>query len=204
MTAAFLNQCGAWGRVYRDVQNSGFHLNVVDQCMLEPGIAGAGYLLDLAGMCLPGVPCPADGFELENAVARIHGALGSVGWTGGTAVVRSHLALPFIPSLNRQFPDAAFVFVHREPLDVCDSVRRTGWMPLRTYREFWHAYVTRFNAEMTRFCGLPDVRGYLVHPQRLIDGNSEEIRTICEGLGLVWTPAADALLANVRKEPRDG
>lgn len=200
MTAAFLHLCGAWGRVNRSVQSSGFHMNVVDNCLLLPGIERASYLLDLAGTNLPGVPCPAEGLEVGNAVNRICGAMTTVGWPGGTAVIRSHLALPFVPSLNKQFPDAAFVFVHREPLEVMGAVQRTGWMPLRSNPVFWLDYATRFNAEMLRFAELPTVRGYTVHPQHIIDGNTVEIRAVCSALGLEWTVAAEELAATVKRE----
>lgn len=204
MTAAFLNQCGAWGRIHGDVHHSGFHLNVVDRCLLLPNIERASYLLDLAGTNLPGVPCPVEGLEAPDAVTRITGALASVGWTGGTAVVRSHLALPFVPSLNRQFADAAFVFVHRDPLDACDSVRRTGWMPLREDRDFWYSYISRFNTEMTRFSQLPDVRGFTVYPQHLINGNNHEIMEVSRRLGLNWTPEAETLFQSVKREAYHG
>lgn len=204
MTAGFLNLCGAWGRVHRDIQRSGFHLNVVDKCMLLPNIERASYLLDLAGTNLPGVPCPENGLELTDAVPRITGALSSVGWQKGTAVVRSHLALPFVPSLQRQFADAVFVFVHRDPFDAVEAVSRTGWLPLRNDRQFWHTYISRFNAEMTRFSNMPGVRGYNVRPQLLIDGNDGEIKAVCADLGLTWGTEADNLLQTLQKGKSNG
>jgi len=202
MVAAAIFLCGAWGRLHRDVRSSGFHLSVVDSCLLAPHIADSGYLLNLAGTMLPGVPCPKEGLESPNFKGRFFGAVRTCGWQGGALVVRSHLLLPFIPSIARDIPEARFVFTERDPLEIERSTKHTGGTPLRNLDGFWRTYASRYNAEMLRFAEALGDRGCLYRPEAMARGNTIQIAEIATRLGLKWTAAAEAMVARISKPGR--
>ena len=93
MTAAMFYLCGAWGRVVnKNVRASGFHLQMLDQHVLDPILTVNGGALKKGRFVMPNFPLTC--VPVERFRSKIDGILREAGYGTGSYVVRSRLMLP--------------------------------------------------------------------------------------------------------------
>ena len=198
MTAALLHTCGAWGRVWKSVTQSGFHLSVMDACILIPVLNDQKCGVVFQQTVLPTVPCANSGLDVPNFANRLEGALLQAGYTSGTAVLRSHVLLPFIPHVAERVPSSVFVMVHRDPACIKQSAEATLWMQKAGWD--WGTYAGLYNTEMDRYAALiAEERVVQIHPQLYIDGDVSELADAVCKLGLAWSDDTSLLLDNLNQ-----
>lgn len=198
MTAALLHTCGAWGRVWKSVTQSGFHLSVMDSCIFIPVLHEQKCGVTFQQTVLPTVPCVNSGLDVPNFANRLEGALHQAGYTNGPVVVRSHVLLPFILHIAERVPTSVFVMVHRDPAYIKQSAEATTWMQSPGWD--WNTYAGLYNAEMDRFTSqLSEERVVKIHPQLYIDGNVSELADAVHKLGLEWSDDTSLLLDNLNQ-----
>jgi hypothetical protein len=93
-----------------------------------------------------------------------------------------------IPEITRVFPKARFIFLFRNPLAVLCSIRETwlgdNWLALDSQR------IDLLDAPRLLTEGQERVNGegLTIHYERLVANPENEVRRICEGLGIDFRP----------------
>lgn len=105
--------------------------------------------------------------------------------------------LRYVPEMARQFPEAVFVAIVRDPRDVCLSLQSVPWnrdtLPEQAWT--WRSYVERMNHYRAAY---PD-RFYDLRYEDLITNPKRELRAVCDFLAMPFEPA---MLAFHQQEDR--
>ena len=202
MTAAILHLCGAWGRLAVDgnVRSSGFHLQVLDNKVLEPALSLGGNAVKKGRFTLPNLPLIPS--RIESLRDRIHGVLHGLSWNNQTYVIRSRLLLPFVRSLLDQMPEARIILVRRSPEAIGNASVKTGWMAAVAERKWWQDYAKLYNAELHNLELIQDPRVMTLYPSSYLRGDLEDVKAVVKLCGLTWTKEADALLNELGTEEK--
>lgn len=89
------------------------------------------------------------------------------------------------PLWHKAFSKAKWIIVRRRDEDIIQSCLRTGFMRAYTGREGWKKWVLEHEKLFIQMKeGGLDIME--VYPQRMIDGNFEEIKSVIGWLGLTW------------------
>jgi hypothetical protein len=104
---------------------------------------------------------------------------------------------------NYAYPNAKWVIVRRRTGDIIQSCMKTGYMTEHSTEEGWltmvHEYEARFVEMMTE-----GLNCKIIWPERMVQGNYEQLYELCDWLGLKWNPDAlryiDSLLWKSNKK----
>ena len=189
MTAALVHCCGAWGRTINDdYRQSGFHLSVLDQQVLEPVLIPCGGVLKKDRFSLPSLPVAIS--YVPDFPSRISGILSGVKYAGGPFVVRSRLLLPFVRSILDQMPAARVILVRRDAHKIGLASARTGWMSSVADPQWWQRYAEGFNQEQENLSKVGDPRILTIWPYKFLKGDTAELKHAIDACGLPFTVAA--------------
>jgi len=90
---------------------------------------------------------------------------------------------------NYAYPNAKWVIVRRRTGDIIQSCMKTGYMTEHSTEEGWltmvHEYEARFVEMMTE-----GLNCKIIWPERMVQGNYEQLYELCDWLGLKWNPDA--------------
>jgi hypothetical protein len=93
------------------------------------------------------------------------------------------------PVWNYAFPNAKWIIVRRRTGDVIQSCLKTGYMTAYEDEKGWlewvHEYEKRFVQMMEA-----GVNCKIIWPERLIDGNLQQLHEVIDWLGLTWKKEA--------------
>ena len=103
------------------------------------------------------------------------------------------------------YPDAKWVIVRRRTGDIIQSCMKTKYMTDYSTEEGWltmvHEYEQRFVEMITK-----GLNCKIVWPERMVQGNYQQLYELCDWLGLQWNPKAlkyiDLLLWKSKQKER--
>ncbi len=189
MTAGIVYKCGAWGGsmqgdAFNNNKRAMYENRELRDVLLKPLLSSMG--ADPKGQNpLPGV---ATVKEVDSGVWRekILRIIGQQGYKNNCIwfYKDAKMALTF-PLWHSAFPNAKWVLVRRRDEDIVNSCLRTGFMRAYDESKGWRRWVLEHEKLFTQMKedGLDIME---VYPQRMIDGNFEEIKSVIKWLGLTW------------------
>ena len=90
---------------------------------------------------------------------------------------------------NYAYPDAKWVIVRRRTGDIVSSCMKTGYMTEYNTDEGWlqmvHEYEKYFVEMITE-----GLNCKIIWPERMVQGNYQQLYELCDWLGLEWNPKA--------------
>jgi hypothetical protein len=128
------------------------------------------------------------------------------GYPGGAWMYKDSNLSKMWKVWNYAYPNAKWVIVRRRTGDIVSSCMKTGYMTEHCTPEGWltmvHEYEARFVEMITE-----GLNCKIIWPERMVQGNYQQLTELCEWLGLEWNPKAlqyiDSLLwKSNRKEKK--
>ncbi len=192
MVAGIINLCGAWGGNLSGPNKNnekGMFENrtIVDQ-ITKP------YLTSIRCDPMGQKPLPKIEFihkeaqkeDLVNSVRnRFHKIFQSQGYKEGPLFYKGAKICTLWPIWAKAFPQAKWVIVRRQPLDIAGSCIHTNFMRAYADRKGWLGWVLEHEQRFEEM-----IEGGLhvqqVWPQQFIDGDFLEIKSVISNLGLSW------------------
>lgn len=197
MVAGVINLCGAWGGKMsgpnRHNEKGMFENSTIRDSITKP------YLREIGVDPLGQFPLPDTGKILipANWRVKILQVLHDQGYPGGPWFYKGAKMCLMWPVWHFAFPTSKWVIVRRKTADIVNSCERTGFMRAfnrsfaqravgaKTSAEGWlwwvHQHEDRFREMIA--AGL-NVR--IVWPERMVDGDYEQLQETIEWLGLPW------------------
>ena len=104
---------------------------------------------------------------------------------------------------NYAYPNAKWVIVRRRTGDIIQSCMKTGYMTEHSTEAGWLTMVHEYEAKFVEMI-IEGLNCKIIWPERMVQGNYEQLYELCEWLGLKWNPDAlkyiDSLLWKSNKK----
>ncbi len=189
ITGGIVHKCGAWGgRMQADVFNHNkramYENGELRDVLLKPLLSSIG--ADPKGQNpLPSMATvkKANSDIWREKILRI---ISKQGYKDNCIWFYKDAKMCLMYSLwHSAFPNAKWILVRRRDEDIVNSCLRTGFMRAYGESKGWHRWVLEHEKLFVQMKedGLDIME---VYPQRMIDGNFTEIKSVIKWLGLTW------------------
>jgi hypothetical protein len=106
---------------------------------------------------------------------------------------------------NSAYPNAKWVIVRRRTGDIIQSCMKTGYMTEYSTEEGWLSMVHEYEAHFVEMI-TEGLNCKIIWPERMVQGNYQQLYELCDWLGLEWNPDAlkyiESLLWKSRQKER--
>lgn len=200
MIAAVINTCGAFGGVMSVNNNKrrGMFENIqIRDSIVKPYMDRIG--VDREGQYpLPSTPSVSIPMDWRTRVEKV---MVDEGYQGGEWMYKDTRSGLIWPVWHYAFPDAKWVIVRRRSADVIQSCSKTGFMRAfkneNILREIgldspeagWSWWIRQHEKKFVEMIS-EGVNCKVIWPERILEGNLNQLHEILEWLGLSWKQEA--------------
>jgi hypothetical protein len=181
--AATINLCGAFGGIMS--KRSMYSNDKIREILLKP-------YLDRLNVDVDGQnPLP----DIKTVIVpaywrdRVEQVIKDEGYKEGAWMYKDSRLIVTWPLWNISFPDAKWIIVRRRTGDVIQSCMKTGYMKAFKDETGWLGMVQEYEKRLIDMIN-EGIDHRIIWPERMVDGDYQQIYDICEWLGLTWNEKA--------------
>lgn len=207
MITATINLCGAFGG---EMSKRGRYCNDrIREEIVEP------YLKLVGGDPSGQYPFPKSESYLDHCKEHVESIMKEEGYKEGAWMYKDSRIGLIWPIWHTAFPNAKWIIVRRKTTDIIQSCVKTGYMTAfkkesvreavnaKTEIDGWLWWIHQYEKYYIEMIG-SGVNCKQMWPERMLDGDYQQIKEVCEWVGVPWKDEAlqfiDTLLWGTKKE----